>query len=321
MIKLLKIRNIQSHIKTKLIFSPGVNIILGISQAGKTAIFRAFRKLLTNRPLGLSIKSDLSKGPTSVTVETPNAAIKLVESSKGSKYIVSKNGERKVFRKFGSSVPDLVKNSLSVDLDLSFQDQLHPYSVFESPTDLGKRIDAVVGTEELENWMNKTAKLLSTNKNTLKHIESNVEKEEKQLLQYTGLGKLKTEINRYSSLEEEIVKLKRRIENLSDVWANYVKIKKSIDGLSVFKNFLTSIDGLILDQRKLRRLSDKESILTDCLETISDIRELKIQVSELAIKYGDRLLSKRVCPLCFSKTNKGQMELVIKHMEEVINRV
>jgi exonuclease SbcC len=58
MIKALFIRNFQSHKNSNLEFVPGVNVIVGLSSSGKSAILRALRWLIWNRPLGNEFRSN-----------------------------------------------------------------------------------------------------------------------------------------------------------------------------------------------------------------------------------------------------------------------
>jgi len=67
MIKQLTIKNFQSHKKTKLEFSDGVNIIIGQSDSGKTAIIRALNWVVNNKPSGDSFRSHWG-GDTNVEI-------------------------------------------------------------------------------------------------------------------------------------------------------------------------------------------------------------------------------------------------------------
>ena len=49
MIKSVEFQNFQSHKKTILEFVPGVNIIVGLSDAGKSAVMRAIKWCLKNQ--------------------------------------------------------------------------------------------------------------------------------------------------------------------------------------------------------------------------------------------------------------------------------
>ena len=75
MIKQINIKNFQSHKSTQLKLDPGVNVIVGSSDSGKTAIIRAYLWVVDNRPLGNAFVSHWAldekgkqKEPTSVSI-------------------------------------------------------------------------------------------------------------------------------------------------------------------------------------------------------------------------------------------------------------
>ena len=69
MITKIEIKNFQSHKHTVIDFSNGVNVIIGSSDCGKSAIIKAMRWCITNSPAGNSFRSNFAseKEPTSVT--------------------------------------------------------------------------------------------------------------------------------------------------------------------------------------------------------------------------------------------------------------
>ena len=67
MIKKIQIQNFQSHKETTLKLDPGVNIIVGTTDSGKTSILRALRWVIWNRPSGDDFRSWWG-GNTSVEV-------------------------------------------------------------------------------------------------------------------------------------------------------------------------------------------------------------------------------------------------------------
>ena len=315
MVRQLIIKNVQSHKRTVLRFSPGVNIICGMSQAGKTAMFRAVRLLFQNRPLGLSLKSDLSEKNLVISVKNASNTVTLTKSDKASKYVVEKDGKKTIFRKFKGSIPDLVSSSVPIDFDLSFQDQLRPYSVLESSNGLRKRIDSVIGTEKLESWIDKTSKLIKRKKAIVKNLKVTISESKKKYEKYEGLGELKKEINYCSSLNDKILKLTGKLEYLVTFQSKYLKIKQGIDDLSGVQKSLTIIDEMITDQQTLGRLNEKETILYDYEETVSEGLTLKAQLSTLKTDYGELLIRKKRCPYCFSKIDRNHVEMVLKNTE------
>ena len=58
MIDKIKIQNYQSHENTELELSPGINVIIGETDRGKTSILRALNWMFSNRPLGEGFKCD-----------------------------------------------------------------------------------------------------------------------------------------------------------------------------------------------------------------------------------------------------------------------
>jgi len=57
MLKTLRGENFQSWRELLMTLSPGVNVIVGESDAGKSAIMRMLRLLITNRPSGDAYRS------------------------------------------------------------------------------------------------------------------------------------------------------------------------------------------------------------------------------------------------------------------------
>jgi len=61
MIETVEVENFQSHKRTVLELSPGVNVIKGRSHSGKSSIVRAIRWVLLNQPRGTHFVSHFKK--------------------------------------------------------------------------------------------------------------------------------------------------------------------------------------------------------------------------------------------------------------------
>ena len=105
-IKKIELINFQSHSHTEIEFDRGLNVILGNSDAGKTAILRAIKWALYNEPRGdyfirqgeknVSVKIVFSNGVVVERSRTP---------SKNSYYLLDAQGEEMRFEGFGLDVP------------------------------------------------------------------------------------------------------------------------------------------------------------------------------------------------------------------------
>lgn len=155
MIKSIQLKNFQSHRDTVLRLSPGVNVIVGDPQNGKTAILRALNLLRTNRPSGFRYHSHFAKEPaTTIRIETPEGSVSFVKSeAQGSGYsFLSNEGEVSNFPKAGTGVPDRVLEVLNLQ-DLNIQDQLAPhFLIADSPADVAREINRITNVDLVDQW-------------------------------------------------------------------------------------------------------------------------------------------------------------------------
>lgn len=301
-------RNVQSHRRSKLRFSGGVNVIFGTSQSGKTALFRAIKWLLMQRPRGLSLKSDLSEDPMSVRLENSyNSNVTCTKSKTDSKYIVRLADKEEEFRKFSKSVPDLVKSTLNIDFDISFQDQLDPYSIFNSPTELGRRLDGVIGTKKLDEWMSVVSKRVTSAKYRLRGFKYEISKEEEKLIKYGGLEGLKSEVEKYSRLSNKLSKLNSAIESITKYEESYLLIKRKIKRFGRYSKLYGIMDTLISDRVTLRSIYDEIGEIKAYTNMEIRMEKLKVEISDLRKKYVDLITAEKRCPFCFSKVSKNRI--------------
>ncbi len=102
MIKKITVENFQSHRKTVLELHPGINIITGDTDSGKSGFFRSIFWNYKNRPIGMMFVSDWNKkgkdkekfiGETSVELEFDDGSVKRYRNPEANGY--SLNGEKK----------------------------------------------------------------------------------------------------------------------------------------------------------------------------------------------------------------------------------
>ncbi len=154
MLKSIQLKNFQSHRCTTLKFSPGVNVIVGDPQNGKTAILRALNLLRTNRPSGFRYHSHFAKEPsTAIRVETAEGSIVFSKSESGASYSVEREGMPDAgFPKAGTGVPDLASEVLNLQ-DLNIQDQLAPhFLIADSPADVAREINRITNVDLVDQW-------------------------------------------------------------------------------------------------------------------------------------------------------------------------
>lgn len=140
----LNILNFQSHEKSRLVFSPGVNVIVGESDSGKSAVIRAVRWVLENRPMGDGFRSRWG-GETDVEIilsgDAP--AVSRVKGKDRNSYFI---GDREL-KKVQGDVPDEVGKLLNIPaLGLGLQKDSF-YLVNMNPGERARKFSEAAGLD------------------------------------------------------------------------------------------------------------------------------------------------------------------------------
>ncbi len=210
MIKTLQIRNFQSHKETDVVFDKGVNVIVGSSDTGKTAIIRALRWAMWNKPSGDSFRSHWG-GDTLVTVEFDNGVVSRKKTNTSNEYEV--NGTK--LTGFGTDVPETVQQVLNIS-DINLQQQLdRPFLLTETPGNVAKHFNKIAKI----NKINESLSLLKTKMNTInadiRAIQNNITEYEKQYNTYPDLDVIEVELENVEQNEITRARLGHRIADIS----------------------------------------------------------------------------------------------------------
>jgi len=182
MIHKIQIQNFQSHKRSSLELSAGVNIIVGASDSGKTAIIRALRWLLWNRPGGDSFRSHWG-GDTSVTIDTSDYEI---SRSKGKENLYTLGNTE--FKAFGTDVPEEIQQALNLN-EINLQQQLDsPFLLTSSAGEVAAHFNRIAHLEDI-------GKGLKTAQSKIRELTQEIESDKKRVkllredtIQYNNLN-------------------------------------------------------------------------------------------------------------------------------------
>jgi len=123
MIKTLRIENFQSHADTYVELSPNVTVFTGESDKGKTAILRAFRKIVRNIPTGdFFIRYGQNECIITI-VNDDNTTITRKVGKKNSVNLYQVNNDK--YSNFGVTIPEEVKQALNIgDIQVFDKDKI-----------------------------------------------------------------------------------------------------------------------------------------------------------------------------------------------------
>lgn len=259
-IKNVELHNFQSHNYTEIEFDRGLNVILGNSDAGKTAILRAIKWALYNEPKGdyfirqgekeVSVRVTFSNGVVVERSRTP---------SKNSYYLMTAEGEEMRFEGFGLDVPKEIRdatNMYKVSLDnsnnksiLNIAEQLDgPFLLNEQASLRASAIGRLIGVNYVDDALRNVVrdnKRLSQEIDTLKRSREDYKNQLKEF-EY---------IDDYKNRFEKISAIRNKIENLQHKFDLASKLK---DDYEKNENAILETNNLVL---KFKDLDKIENIL------------------------------------------------------------
>ena len=152
MINNIKINNFQSHKDTELDFHTGMNVIIGQSDSGKTAILRALDLVIINKPSGSAFVSD-GEDTTVVAVTLDSGLV--IRREKGNKinsYFTELEDGTEVleFKAFKADPPEEIAGLLNID-SINIQRQHDaPFLLSKSPGEVARYLNQIAGIDKID---------------------------------------------------------------------------------------------------------------------------------------------------------------------------
>lgn len=274
MIKRLILKNFQKHKHLDITFDPGITLILGQGNAGKTAIFRSIDGLVSNRPTNIEkIYQTIGNDKLEITLFVDN--YKIIRKDKSYTLINLKTNSKEIFKAIGSDVPEPIKQVIDLK-PINWQNQFdNPYLIMNTGGNAAKSLNKALENEELES--------------ILKTIKADTTEAKSSIRSLTRTQQdLKSKLDSFSNLDEWIIYFKSEVEpiheELEDNKITYEKLKILIQDLNRVKTNLDSLQSV----HKIRHLIDiitktkqeKEELLhgiQELSQTISSIKKTESQ--------------------------------------------
>lgn len=311
--KKLVIENFQSHEYTEIDFSQGLNVFVGPSDSGKSAILRALRWVLFNQPRGTDfIRAGASQCRVSLTF-TDGTEVARIRNKNGSinRYILRlADGTEQVFEGFGNQVPHEITQihqiaSLKLDskeLYVQFGNQLEsPFLLFESNQNKAKTIGRISGAHLIDNALKKASSDQKSLQMEMKRLEQERGKLEEQLKPYENLPELEqrvtlaeqTYINAESKQEikEQLEKYGEQLQTLRLAKKKTVALIEGLSQLPKAEALLRALEQKSFAYRQFVRLNEKwrrtqaeKEMVLSVIECSKELPEAENQVRSIERK-------------------------------------
>lgn len=266
MLEKVFIRNFQSHQKSTIEFTQGVNIIVGDSDSGKSSIFRALRWLFWNKPLGDSYRSWWG-GNTIVKGYFDDCVVSRVKTDSKS-YYKTHAEEETIFKALKTSVPEEVAKCFNITEENIQRQTDSPFLLSNTSGEVASHLNKIANIEDID----KSRSTIDSNIRKLKWT-----KESKEQL----LKKDEEELNNYATLED-IEQLLITAETLNE------KIKNLSSNLHSIEAFIEAYKEATEEQKQLQQITKLEPLLNEIFQIREDqitLREEKASVKQYISQY------------------------------------
>jgi len=306
----LIIKNFQSWNKLEITFSENVNILVGLSDSGKSAIFRAMYWVVFNRPLGDAFRTWDTK-ETSVTLITNKHVIKRVKGDKQNYYEL----DGAVFKAFGQEPPDEIKDAFGIDRKLNIQTQTDPiFMLSESPGQVAQYLNDIANLSKIDTTVKKGNSLL---KRIISSLDSELKKEEKlqnQIDDFPDFTQTKNLIAKIYACDHTSRQNEKEIY-LIDRLLN--RLKESKNKLNN-KNELKKLKELI---KQKERINEYQENLKKTHRNLSDKVKDIIYLQEVIEKTNYKKTKKLMKELILLNTGNDIHKGLIQETRNVLDRI
>lgn len=298
----MKVDNFQSHEHSELVFRKGLNVIVGPSDFGKSALVRALRWLFYNEPRGANfIRVGARTCRVSVEMGDGTKITRLRTTSGKNQYLLQRPGEEEqVYEGFGNEIPQEIINASGVmqvmvdernKIELNMGAQLEgPFLLTENGSVRAKMIGQLGGVHIID-WAQKST---ITDLRRLHEEEGNLSNRlsqvETSLKEYEDLDDIESQLQKTDRAVQRMGDLTRKIDILGEIeqrrqeltadLTKTVVVLEKITFIEQAEDILVQLNSLFYDFRTASRLEVEYDQLNRQLERVERILKATKDVDE-----------------------------------------
>ena len=306
----VKLKNFQDHADTTIDFTNGINLIVGSSDAGKSAILRAINLVFHNNYKRDSyIRHGEKECSVSVKFSDGVEVTRIKGEDVNSYLLTDAEGNIHSFPKVGTGIPDEIKKNLgNPPLDdkkrpISYADQMSSLFLVDlSSSDLPRTLSELTGIQHLQT----SAELLS--KTARSYDRSIKDKKEK-------IEKLEIELDNYSYVDKDLERIEDIVEKLKDVNSQIEKSNRA-------RFFIEQNNKIFTEAKQIKVKLAKEKAFAELKDKFDELATLSKKVSrstfylseyqKIAKEYKKTKANLLACEQFLTEDNKDLMESVKK---------
>ena len=254
----LTVKNFESWEDQKFDFHPGVNIFVGLSDTGKSAVIRAIRLAVENKPSGERYRSDFAdkKAITESTIEfTDGISVSRIRSNSENKYLLTENGKTQTFEAFSTGVPDEIAEAINLT-ELNIQRQIElPFLLSQNPPDRGRFFNEIAGLDKIDSSQKYANSKVLEEGRECASCEKEIKRIEDELKELEFIPELEQKIQAVSELQKHQDATRIKLQTISAIYSKWRSAKAELEeaekiDINLIAKKIKSALSLIADYRK-----------------------------------------------------------------------
>jgi DNA repair exonuclease SbcCD ATPase subunit len=286
-------------------FTDGVNVVIGATDAGKSAIFRALIWVLFNEPNGDEFRSSWG-GETEVSVEfTDGTVIRRVKGKKN-QYFVNETE----FVAFGAKPPEEVYQAHGFDRKLNIQGQADPFFLLQaSAGEVARTFNQLANLEKIDTVLASLSSHERQIRAKAKYAEEQLTIQKEALTEFADLDTFGNQLKLATQLQGELNGLRQE----------RTKLDYLLKQIAVNKTALKQFTGL----EQALNLADNALGIHSALKTMQT-QNHKLKMLIIGITENRQLLRHKKPAITIQKQIEGAISLnadikTIRHRHESIH--
>lgn len=269
MIEKLELKNFQSHKHSILNFSKGLNVIVGTSDVGKSAIMRSVRWIIWNRPSGDDFRSWWG-GTLQAQLTIDGKTITRHRGKTTNRYLL--DGFKDPFEAFGTGVPDEIVHFLDINT-LNLQQQLESHFLLtNTPGEVASHFNDIahldtidLSRRNIDRWINELNQTIKTKENDVKELN-------KKLKQYDYIPELDGRVKGLEQQDERLNLAAHQYNTLTNLSNTIIELENEIDDLNLTIQLEPKVTKTLELQDHIAELHTQVQQLEELVSNIIDFQ-------------------------------------------------
>jgi len=298
----IRLFNFQSHKESELELSPGLNVIIGQSDSGKTSIIRALNWIVWNRPSGDEFINKNAKSCFAEITFSDGAKISRNKEKNGKANYYIVNGQQ--LKAIGQDVPKEVSDILNLS-EINIQKQFDaPFLISETPGQIAKALNEISRLEDIDTTISNINSSIKQEKEKIEDLQQYNEKLKVQLNSFPDIEKLEQKLVDIEKLDEQEKTAVMNLNKIKTLLREYEEEQKElIENKSLYEaipNIELKLERLLTAKQTYK---DKELLINRLSALlITEKKEMlklkEIQTRLINLKTEWNKIKPNECPLC-----------------------